>query len=427
MSMKLTIVYVLFSIMGIATENFLCRICNSREREQILNFGDMALTGVFIENGTEVPDAPLCLIRCSDCGLVQLAHTYESSSLYGETYGYESHLNSGMALHLKRRAKILESRFLSQIPNPIIVDIASNDGTLLSGYENPDSKLVGIDPLISVVSDHYPTGATKVPQFFSAAAYREQGLSKANLVTSMAVLYDLESPATFASDIYEILDEGGVWHFEQSYLPTMIKTLSYDTICHEHLLYLSLHDILRISQESGFQLLDASLNSANGGSIAVTAIKSESQIESSPFVKYLLQKEVSEGLADGSMIRDFAIQAVEHKTQLRGLIRNYQEAGFLINGLGASTKGNVLLQWLELDSTVISSIGDVNSRKYGKQTPGTGIPIVPEEIILQEASSKSLTLVLPWHFRDGIIGKSTSLLERGGSLLFPLPQIEVVA
>ena len=413
--------------MSIAIKNFLCRICNSRDREEILNFGDMALTGVFTQNGAGVPEAPLCLIRCLDCGLVQLAHTYESSSLYGETYGYESHLNNGMALHLKRRAKILESKYLSQLPNPIIVDIASNDGTLLSGYENPNSKLVGIDPLISVVSDYYPVGATKIPHFFSASAYRERGLSKANLVTSMAVLYDLESPATFASDIYEILDEGGIWHFEQSYLPTMIKTLSYDTICHEHLLYLSLHDILRIAQESGFQLLDASLNSSNGGSISVTAIKSGLQIDSSPFVKYLLQKEISEGLADGSMIRDFALQAKEHKNQLRELIKNYQEAGFLINGLGASTKGNVLLQWLGLDSTVISSIGDVNPRKFGKQTPGTGILIVPEQIILQEANSKSLTLVLPWHFRDGIISKSTSLLERGGSLLFPLPQIEVVA
>ena len=413
--------------MSIAIKNFLCRICNSKNREEILDFGDMSLTGVFTERGADVPEAPLCLIRCLDCGLVQLAHSYESSSLYGETYGYESHLNNGMALHLKRRAKILESRYLSQLPSPIIVDIASNDGTLLSGYENPNSKLVGIDPLISVVSDHYPVGATKIPHFFSASAYHEQGLSKANLVTSMAVLYDLEHPATFASDIYEILDEGGIWHFEQSYLPTMIKTLSYDTICHEHLLYLSLHDILRISQASGFQLLDASLNSANGGSISVTAIKRESQIESSPFVKYLLQKEIFEGLADGSMIRDFAIQAQEHKIQLIELIQDYQEAGFLINGLGASTKGNVLLQWLGLDSAVISSIGDVNSRKYGKRTPGTGIPIVPEETIMQEANPKSLTIVLPWHFRDGIIGKSTSLLERGGSLLFPLPQIEVVA
>jgi hypothetical protein len=413
--------------MSIASENILCRICKSGEREEILNFGDMALTGVFASNGADVPRVPLSLIRCLDCGLVQLAHNYQSSSLYGETYGYESHLNKGMALHLKRRAKILESKYLKQLVNPIIVDIASNDGTLLSGYENPDSTLVGIDPLISIVSDHYPVNTKKIPYFFSASAYHNQGLSKANLVTSMAVLYDLENPATFASDIYEILDEGGIWHFEQSYLPTMITTLSYDTICHEHLLYLTLHDIQRVLKKSGFQLLEASLNSANGGSISVTAIKSVSTFQSSPFVNYLLQKESSEGIANGSKIREFAIQAKEHKIQLTKLIHDYQDAGFLINGLGASTKGNVLLQWLGLDNSVIASIGDVNSRKFGKQTPGTGIPIVPEDIILEESNSKSLTIVLPWHFRDGIISKSTSLLERGGTLLFPLPQIEIVA
>lgn len=419
-------VCVLWFIMKIAQDNSRCRICLSAEREEIMNFGEMALTGIFSQLGTEVPQAPLTLIRCSACGLVQLAHTYDSSVLYGQTYGYESHLNNGMASHLKLRAKILESRFLSEIRNPVIVDIASNDGTLLSGYLNPGSKLIGIDPLISVVSDYYPEGAIKIPKFFSASAYRDENLGKANLVTSMAVLYDLESPASFAADIYEILDDNGIWHFEQSYLPTMIKTLSYDTICHEHLLYLSLHDIQRILLKSGFQLLDASLNSANGGSIAVTAIKSELDFDSSPFVDYLLDKELSEGVVDGSMVKNFAIQANEHKYNLGKLIRNYQDAGFMINGLGASTKGNVLLQWLGLDSSVISSIGDVNPRKFGKQTPGTGIPIVPEALIMEEANSKTLTIVLPWHFRDGIIGKSTSLLARGGSLLFPLPQIEVV-
>ena len=402
--------YVSLIIMRIALESTHCRICFSADQEEILDFGEMALSGVFSDIGAEVPLAPLNLIRCLSCGLVQLAHTYNSSILYGRNYGYESHLNNGMALHLKFRAKILESKFLSEIRNPIIVDIASNDGTLL----------------ISVVSNYYPVGTIKIPKFFSASAYRDENLGKANLVTSMAVLYDTESPANFASDVYEILDNQGIWHFEQSYLPTMIRTLSYDTICHEHLLYLSLHDIQRILLKSGFQLLDASLNSTNGGSIAVTAIKSDLVFESSPFVDYLLGKEISEGIVDGSMIKKFAIQAHEHKYNLERLIRRYQDAGFLINGLGASTKGNVLLQWLGLDRSIISSIGDVNPRKYGKQTPGTGIPIVPEELIMQEANAKTLTLVLPWHFRDGIVGKSTSLLERGGSLLFPLPQIEVV-
>lgn len=420
-------IYVLFTIMMIARENKNCRICSSTSREVILDFGNLALTGVFLELGSDVPRAPLSLIRCLECGLIQLAHSYDSSSLYGETYGYESHLNKGMVGHLTHRAKVLESRFLQSIPSPIVVDIASNDGTMLTGYRNPAARLVGIDPLISVVSDCYPGGATKIAEFFSADVYQSQISSKANLVTSLSVLYDLDSPETFASGVHEILEDEGVWHFEQSYLPTMIRTLSYDTICHEHLLYLSLHDIERILKKTGFQLLDATLNSANGGSIAVTAIKSKSVRKASPFVDYLLVKEVKEGIVDGTAIKHFAKLASAHKLELTQLIKNFQANGYLINGLGASTKGNVLLQWLGFDSLIIQSIGDINPRKYGKQTPGTGIPIVPEEQVMLAGNAKTLTLVLPWHFRVGIIEKSTRLLESGGSLLFPLPQVEVVA
>ena len=411
----------------IAQENTKCRIFSSTSREVILDFGNLALTGVFLEFGADVPRAPLSLIRCLDCGLIQLAHSYNSSHLYGETYGYESHLNKGMVSHLTHRAKVLESKFLQNIPEPIIVDIASNDGTMLAGYKNPNAKLVGIDPLISIVSDCYPKGVIKISEFFSAKAYNAKFSSRANLVTSFSVLYDLDSPKTFAADVYEILEENGIWHFEQSYLPTMIRTLSYDTICHEHLLYLSLHDINRILHKTGFQILDATLNSANGGSIAVTAIKSNLVEKSSPFVNYLLMKEIMEGIVDGKAIKHFADLANIHRVELSQLIRNYQENGYMINGLGASTKGNVLLQWLGLDSKLIDAIGDVNPRKYGKQTPGTGIPIVPEELVMLSGNPKTLTLVLPWHFRVGIIEKSASLLEGGGSLLFPLPQVEVVA
>jgi hypothetical protein len=332
-----------------------------------------------------------------------------------------------MVSHLTHRAKILEGRYLQDIREPVIVDIASNDGTMLTGYQNPRAKLVGIDPLISVVSDYYPKSALKIADFFSVKAYEKKTDKKAHLVTSLSVIYDLESPETFARSVYEILEEGGVWHFEQSYLPTMIKALSYDTICHEHLLYLSLHDINRILMKTGFQILEVTLNSANGGSIAVTAVKSKVKQKSSPFASYLLMKEEKDGIVDGTAIRKFATLACLHKEEFRDLVRRFQWEGYSINGLGASTKGNVLLQWLGLDSSVIEKIGDVNSRKYGKQTPGSGIPIVPEDQVLSSGNSRTLALVLPWHFRAGIIEKSRPLLERGGSLLFPLPQIEVVA
>jgi hypothetical protein len=402
-----------------------CRICKSNNLEVLLDFGEMALTGVFLIDGRKVPREPLTLGRCEDCSLVQLLHSYDSDSLYGESYGYESHLNSSMVNHLQRKARVLEKKYL-QTRFSSIVDIASNDGTLLAGYSDSERPLIGIDPLISVVGDHYPTKTLKIQDFFSADKYFEHTKAKASLVTSLSVLYDLESPTSFARDIYEILEDEGIWHFEQSYLPTMVETLSYDTVCHEHLLYLSLHNILSLLKVSDLQLLDVTLNSTNGGSIAVTAIKTKRAIPPPPFASFLLKKEKLEGFLSGVRLRSFVAEAIEHKNALLQLVNVYKKQGFSIFGLGASTKGNVLLQWLGLDSEYIELIGDINPRKFGKSTPGTDIPIISENQVFEMADEKTIILVLPWHFRDGIIRNSESVLAKGTSMLFPLPRIEIV-
>ena len=410
----------------IETKTTNCRICGNSNLIEVMDFGELALTGVFLTGGNEVPTAPLILCRCESCGLVQLAHSYKQEFLYGDTYGYESHLNPSMVTHLQAKAKMLEQKYLSDKENPIVVDIASNDGTLLSGYTNPNCRTVGIDPLIDVVGNFYPKNATKLKQFFSSVGYFSKVNEKADLVTSLSVLYDLDDPRKFAQDVAEILNADGIWHFEQSYLPTMIDTLSYDTICHEHLLYLTLTDIENLLRESGMVIIDASLNSVNGGSIAVTAQK-KSLKEKSPFAQYLLEKEIGRGYKSIEPIRIFAHNADRHRSELKDLILNYKNSGFDVYALGASTKGNVLLQWLEIDNDLIKSIGDVNTRKFGKQTPGTCIPIVDENEILKLASSNVIALVLPWHFRQGIVAKSQKFLENGGALMFPLPQIEVVS
>lgn len=403
-----------------------CRICGSSNLFEAMDFGSLALTGVFETEGDQVPKAPLCLCRCEDCGLVQLGHSYEQASLYGETYGYESHLNSSMVTHLQAKAKMLERKYLSGNPNPVVVDIASNDGTLLAGYTYPEAQLIGIDPLLGVVTDHYPRSATKLQEFFSADGYFSAIDKKADLVTSLSVLYDLDDPRKFAQDVAEILKDDGIWHFEQSYLPTMVDTLSYDTVCHEHLLYLTLSDIENLLSGTNLTIVDASLNSINGGSITVTAQKNSKRPQS-PFVEFLLTKEINSGFRTNEPIIKFCQNAMQHRTDLKNLIQNYIEAGFEVYALGASTKGNVLLQWLEIDQQFIRSVGDVNPRKFGKQTPGTCIPIVPENDILTRVEKNSIAIVLPWHFRQGIVTKSQQFMEAGGALLFPLPRIEVVS
>jgi hypothetical protein len=412
---------------SIETKIDACRICAKKSLEKVMDFGDLALTGVFLDEGKSVPRAPLELSRCSDCGLVQLAHTYDQTALYGESYGYESHLNASMVNHLKSKARALEARYLQNHQKPTIVDIASNDGTLLSGYINSDAKLVGIDPLIEVVSDFYPTNASKIKEFFTAESYFASNSEKVNLVTSLSVLYDLDDPKRFVNDIALILEEGGIWHFEQSYLPTMVDTLSYDTICHEHLLYLTLNDIRNLLDGSGMQLIDASLNAINGGSIAVTAQKMPVTYKQTPFVSYLLNLENLKGYGTNLPVRNFAANSENHRIELKNLIEAYKSEGFEINALGASTKGNVLLQWLGLNEDYIKTVGDINPRKFGKQTPGTGIPIVDETQVLTQNQARSISIVLPWHFRNGIVVNCQSYIHNGGSLLFPLPQIEVVS
>lgn len=404
-----------------------CRICQSKELFEFIDFGDLALTGVFRESGLNVPFAPLRVMQCQECKLVQLGNGYDQQDLYGDSYGYESHLNSSMVEHLRQKARVLEAKFLRSIEKPVVLDIASNDGTLLSGYQGAQITKVGIDPLINLVTDCYPSNSIKISEFFSSAAYFNALKTPADLVTSLSVIYDLEDPVKFAQEVYEVLSNGGIWHFEQSYLPLMIETNSYDTICHEHLLYLTLTDIQRILSEAKLQILDASINHINGGSIAVTAIKSTMRVTTLPFVDYLLAIESSSGITDGSKIKLFASKFRDHASNLKSLLSRYQELGFDLYGLGASTKGNVLLQAAGIDRNLIAAIGEVNPRKFGKQTPGTAIPIVPEDLILSHANENTLLLVLPWHFRDNLLPKLEGFLGLGGKLLFPLPRIEIVS
>jgi len=402
-----------------------CRICQSPQLESVLDFGNLALTGVFLESGSEVALAPMELGRCVECGLVQLLHNYELDELYGSSYGYESHLNGSMREHLNKKAHMLEKRFLKDLNSPVVVDIASNDGFLLQGYE-VKGTYIGIDPLLDNFSDYYPSAAIKIRDFFSSKSYFASVKTKAHLVTSLSVLYDINDPVQFAREVHSILEDEGIWHLEQSYLPLMVDTLSYDTICHEHLTYLRLQDIQEILTRTGFQIIDISLNSVNGGSMAVTAIKTTDNVPQNPFMNHLIRNEETSGYTSGRAVHEFSAAAKRHRDELTQLLGEYQLNGFSIVGLGASTKGNVLLQWLGLTARDISVIGDINPRKFGKECPGSGIVIASEQEIIENANKQTIALVLPWHFREGIIKNCGELLDKEAKLLFPLPRIEIV-
>jgi hypothetical protein len=403
-----------------------CRVGNDSHLVSVLNLGYQALTGVFPANAAEkVTLGPLELVWCPQSGLLQLKHSYNADEMYGDNYGYRSGLNQSMVSHLTDKVAYLE-RVVKLNPGDVVVDIGSNDATTLKAYQTKGLKRIGIDPTGRKFSSFYPPEIALVPEFFSAEAYRSVEKKAARIVTSIAMFYDLESPIEFAKQIESILADDGIWHFEQSYMPSMLRTNSYDTICHEHLEYYSLGVVKTILEKSGMRLVDVGMNSVNGGSFAVTAAKASNRSikANDAVVNWLLNQEDRMGLNTARPYRDFEERVFRHRDDLKRLIGALNADGKKILGYGASTKGNVTLQFCGLTAKDIPAIAEVNQEKFGKVTPGTHIPIISEADA--KAMKPDYFLVLPWHFKDGILRREKEYLAGGGKFIFPFPEIEIV-
>jgi hypothetical protein len=407
------------------TEITKCRISGSPNLVTVLSLGEQYLTGVFPKSPSEkLTKGPLDLVWCPDSGLLQMKQSYSLDEMYGENYGYRSGLNASMVRHLQQKIATLE-RFAEIGSDDLVIDIGSNDATSLKAYARTKRR-VGIDPTGVKFKAFYTDGIRLIPDFFSAAAFhKEMPGAKARVVTSIAMFYDLERPMDFVRDIEAVLADDGIWHFEQSYMPSMLRTNSYDTICHEHLEFYSFKVVKDMLEKAGMRVLDVQMNAINGGSFAVTACKTAARFESNaPIIDWLLRQEDSMGLDTPKPYREFEARVFQHRKDLRALIDALVADGRKILGYGASTKGNVLLQFCGLTTKHIPCIAEVNEDKFGAFTPGTNIPIV------SEADAKKMKpdyfLALPWHFKNGILEREKEYLASGGKFIFPLPEIEIV-
>ena len=403
-----------------------CRAGGGDHLVSVLNLGRQTLTGVFPRSANEpLTEGPLELVWSPVSGLVQLRHTYAARELYGANYGYRSGLNQSMIDHLTQKVRFLEQR-VALCAQDVVLDIGSNDGTTLRAYSVAGLRRIGIDPTAEKFRPYYPDGVTVLPDFFSAVAYSGVESRRAKIVTSIAMLYDLESPVDFVREVAQVLAPDGIWHFEQSYMPSMLRTTAYDTICHEHLEYYSLGVIGKILDGADLQIVDVVTNGINGGSFAVTAAhRANTAIRPNrAVIDWLLQQEEQMGLGTPKPYREFEERVFRHRQDLMRLIGVLTGDGKKILGYGASTKGNVLLQFCGFSSREIGAIAEVNSDKYGRVTPGTHIPIISEAEA--RAMNPDYFLVLPWHFKDGIVRRERDFLMRGGKLIFPFPEIEIV-
>jgi len=403
-----------------------CRICGGEHLINVMSLGEQTLTGVFPKSRTEkITSGPVDLVQCATeggCGLVQLKQSYDLSEMYGMNYGYRSGLNASMVKHLHSKVdKILNLGLLEH--GDLIIDIGSNDATTLRAYPPGLYQLVGIDPTGVKFSSYYPPEIRLIPEFFSAdAVTKALSGKKAKVISSFSMFYDLEDPIAFAREIEGALDDQGVWIFEQSYLPAMLRTNSFDTICHEHLEFYALRQINWIAEKAGLKVIDVEFNDVNGGSFSITAAKVGSAHQpKAEWLAKILAEEQALGLGTTKAFDDFKVRVEAARVALMNFLSTAKKEGKRVCGLGASTKGNVLLQYYGIDEQLLPQIGEVNEDKFGSFTPATLIPLVSEAKVLE--SNPDYLMVLPWHFR-AFFESLPSM--KGRTLVFPLPQVEIV-
>ena len=403
-----------------------CRVCGNESLITVLDLGDQYLSGIFPkEIDSTMYRGPLKLVKCdettSGCGHVQLEHTFDLPTMYGNEYGYRSGLNSSMVKHLQSKYEKINN-FLNLQKRDLVIDIAGNDGTFL-GFFSPELKLVSIDPTSKKFSKYYKSHVDYIADFFTEKTYRKFfGEEKAKLITSFSMFYDLEDPCQFAREVNSVLDpDVGVWVLEQSYMPEMLRVNSFDTVCHEHLSYYGMRQLKYIMDQSEFKVIDFEFNDVNGGSISlVVANKNSKYTECTKELDDLIQQELNLSLDTVKPWDEFKTRIEDCRNQFWNLINSFKEDGLKIAALGASTKGNVTLQTWEVTSNDILVVGDVNPDKNGSFTPGTWIPIKDEDSVLSEYD---VFVILPWHFKDFFVNNSKF---KNKVLVFPLPIPEVV-
>lgn len=404
--------------------------------KELFSLGDLYVSDFISEN--ENPRAgkmPLTLAIESETGAVRLTETTDCDLMYGK-YWYRSGINQTMTIELKSIVQsCLESIKVEK--GDVWLDIACNDGTLLKAV--PDDMIkVGIDP----VDESYTKESRKIANliiqdYFSKKTYQESefGNIKPKVITTIAMFYDLDEPVNFLKDVYDIMDDEGLFVLQMSYTPLMINQLAFDNICHEHVYYYTLKSIKNVLEKANLRIVDCQLNDINGGSFRIYIrkdIATISKFRTSPYrdvasyrVESILAYEEKNKMDTEAPYMEFWKEINKLKDQTVEFIKKVKAEGKTVWGYGASTKGNTLLQWFGLDNTLIDGIAERSPYKFGLKTVGTNIPIFSEEEMRNH--KPDYLLVLPWHFINEFKNREKDYLKSGGSFIVPCPKFEIIS
>ena len=401
-----------------------CRICNCKKLSTVISLGNQKITSIFKKYGEHntVKSYPINLCMCENCGLIQLEENTSPDDMYKtNNYGYISGISNTMKNHLKKyNEEILEKINLSD--GDFVIDIGSNDGTFLH-YYNDNINRIGVDPTGNQFKNYYHD-LQLIPDYFNKKNITNKfGNIKCKIITSICMFYDLPDPVQFSKDIYDILDDDGIWTCEQSYLLDMLKTNSLDTICHEHYEYYALTQIIEIANRSNFKIIDIKFNSSNGGSFRIYFAKKESKkfIECITLINEILEKENNYNIKDKQTYFNFLKNCDKELKKLTDFISNNKKKAYIY---GASTKGNCILQYCNITEDLVKYAVERNLSKIGLST-NTGIEIIDEETMRKH--HPEYLIVLPWHFKNEIIEREKEYLHKGGKLIFYFPTFEIIS
>jgi SAM-dependent methyltransferase len=322
-------------------------------------------------------------------------------------------------------------------PGDTVLDIGCNDGTLLSSYQTKGVFRIGIDPAENMAAHSRKVVDKVVTEFFDATLFETDPELKGRrprIITSIAMFYDLEDPKAFVNDIRTILDPGGVWIVQMSYLPTMLQTNELGNICHEHLEYYSLQSMEYLLGLCDMEIVDVELNDVNGGSFRTYVRSRGARPESygdetyralaMERVRSLREQEAAMGLASLTPYKEFAAWVERVKQDVVLFVKDAVRNNKSVFVYGASTKGNTVLQYFGLDHTLIKAAAERNAEKWGKVTVGTRIPIVSEEDARR--ARPDYFLVLPWHFIEEFKRREKDYLLGGGRFILPAPHFTLI-
>lgn len=400
-----------------------CRNCKSKRLLNLFSLGSLSFTGKFPSSkNTNIKKKQLGLVICSNCSLVQLNKNFNLKYLYGPDYGYRTGINQTMTKHMNSIKEVL-SRKTKLHSGDSVLDIASNDATLLNFY-NKDIIKVGIDPLVNKYFKYYRKVNYKISDFFSANKILQKTKNKFKIITALSVFYDAKDPNQFLNDVNKLLRKDGIFLLEQADLLSIIKFRMFDTICHEHLYSYSTKVIINIVSKNNLRVFDLRRNTINGGSTQYFICRKDSKYKNNyKYINQVLHEERKHNLENKKTFVEFFKRINEIKLKTKNYLNLIISRNKKIHGYGASTKGNVLLQYFNINKKYIKFIADRNPRKYNHFTPGTKIKIISEK-----KSRKLLPdyyFVLPWHFKKEILKRESKIRKRGCKFIFPLPNLKI--